>query len=218
MTRSSSLRVLDFGEKYKLVRYGDNPIGSMVSLPSHMRIVAWLDPAIDAKGFDTRSLYVERYWLPVLGPSATWLVRKLSEVLTPTRSESERVVELSHLAHSIGLGSPSGPKSPFKRALERLVIFGAAKLMPGNTLAVRKKLPPLSTRQVARLGYPLSQEHAKDFQSYLQTNRQPLSLRASALAKCLLETGDSFDQAERQLLLWGFHPSVAHEALMNCIS
>lgn len=32
-------------------------------------VEAWSDPVIDQLGHDPRSAYVERFWLPVLGPS-----------------------------------------------------------------------------------------------------------------------------------------------------
>ncbi len=37
----------------------------------------WPDGVIDALGHDPRSLYVERFWLGILGPSTTWLLRFL---------------------------------------------------------------------------------------------------------------------------------------------
>ena len=37
----------------------------------------WPDPVIDALGHDPRSSYVETYWLGILGPSTTWLLRRL---------------------------------------------------------------------------------------------------------------------------------------------
>ena len=38
----------------------------------------WPDPVIDALGHDPRSAYVEQYWLGILGPSTTWLLRRLA--------------------------------------------------------------------------------------------------------------------------------------------
>ena len=36
-----------------------------------LRIVRWADPVVDVVGHDLRSTYVERFWLPVLGPTTT---------------------------------------------------------------------------------------------------------------------------------------------------
>jgi len=35
----------------------------------HLHVTRWDDPLIDALGHDVRSPYVERFWLPLLGPS-----------------------------------------------------------------------------------------------------------------------------------------------------
>src|SRR5580704_15030044 len=40
-----------------------------------LRIVGWPDPVIDRLGFDPRSVYVETFWLGVLGPTCTWFLR-----------------------------------------------------------------------------------------------------------------------------------------------
>ena len=46
-----------------------------------LRIVRWDDPALDAIGHDPRSAYVERFWLPLLGPSTTFLIRRITAAL-----------------------------------------------------------------------------------------------------------------------------------------
>ena len=43
-----------------------------------LHIVRWLDPIADPHGVDPCSRYVELYWLGIIGPSATWLLRRLS--------------------------------------------------------------------------------------------------------------------------------------------
>src|SRR3974377_617260 len=43
--------------------------------------VAWEDRALEVVGFDPRSLYVETFWLPILGPSAILLLRRLADRL-----------------------------------------------------------------------------------------------------------------------------------------
>src|SRR4051794_22153202 len=44
-----------------------------------VRIVPWIDRLIDPLGHDPRSLYVEQFWLGILGPSTTWLLRRLAD-------------------------------------------------------------------------------------------------------------------------------------------
>ena len=37
-------------------------------IPPQATIRPWVDPVVDARGHDPRSIYVERYWLSVIGP------------------------------------------------------------------------------------------------------------------------------------------------------
>ena len=46
-------------------------------LPRTVRVAPWHDPVVDRRGHDPRSVYVEQFWLGVLGPTATWLLRRL---------------------------------------------------------------------------------------------------------------------------------------------
>ena len=55
-----------------------------------LRIVRWPDPVVDATGHDLRSTYVERFWLPVLGPSTTWLARRIAADLDQSATVRER--------------------------------------------------------------------------------------------------------------------------------
>ena len=43
-----------------------------------LRIVRWDDPVLDAIGHDPRSSYVERFWLSLLGPCTTFLIRRIA--------------------------------------------------------------------------------------------------------------------------------------------
>ncbi len=46
-------------------------------LRPEITVKPWVDPVVEAHGFSPRSPYVETCWLPVLGPTATWLYRRL---------------------------------------------------------------------------------------------------------------------------------------------
>ena len=68
-----------------------------------LRVEPWLDPVIDNLGHDPRSAYVETFWLPVLGPSTTWLLRHLTTRL----EESPDGVELTWTRQRVRSGSGS---------------------------------------------------------------------------------------------------------------
>jgi hypothetical protein len=178
-----------------------------------LRVLPWEDVVIDELGHDPRSLYVERFWLGILGPSATWLLRRLAAGLEahPTGFE----LDLAATAVELGLGHKSGKHAPFVRCIERCCRFGAAEVHDGATLRVRRKLPPLTRAQVERLPEHLRLEH-RTWQEHPEAG-SPLVLeqlrhRARQLALSMLQLGEDGPAAERQLHRWRIHPAVAHEA------
>src|SRR3954447_27014794 len=101
----------------------------------------WPDPVIDVVGIDPRSHYVETFWLGVLGPSTTWLVRKLVAGLEASPAGFD--LDLEETAHCLRLRHKGGRHSPFIRALTRCVQFDVAQPQGEGVLAVRRKLAPL---------------------------------------------------------------------------
>lgn len=93
--------------------------------------------------------YLEEHWLPVLGPSATWLVRALVRRLG---DDDAMTVELSALARSLGMAHEPGRDGPFARAFGRLVIFGFAQPSPvrADHLFVRTLAPDVPRRHMER--------------------------------------------------------------------
>ena len=45
--------------------------------PDTLKLIAWNDPLIELVGFPPHHAYVELLWLPVVGPSGTWVYRRL---------------------------------------------------------------------------------------------------------------------------------------------
>ncbi len=129
---------------------------------THLHVEPWIDPLVDALGHDPRSQYVEQYWVAILGPSATLLIRRLAAQLDVAKTGF--VIEPSQWAVEMGLGVRGGKNSPFWRSLDRLARFGATR-RAGKHLAVRRKLPPLTLRQTDRLPPALAERH----RAYLAT-------------------------------------------------
>ena len=138
------------------------PLSNAVPRPARsetLLIRPWADEVIDALGFDPRSNYVEKYWLGVLGPSTTWLLRRLAADLEASPAGFE--LDLAETAHRLGLGARLGRDAPFVRALTRCVQFGMARHEGHDALGVRRKLPPLNRRQLMRLPPVLQAEHER---------------------------------------------------------
>jgi len=170
------------------------------------------DPLIDELGLDPRSTYVEQFWLGILGPSTTWLLRRLVEGLE--RAPDGFDLPLADTARGLGLGDKGGRHSPFMRALSRLVQFEMAQ-PKGRELYVRRKVPPLTTRQVVRLPASLQASHMVwQEQQRERPTVAEVRYRARRLALTLVEVGEDFDAVERSLLYWKYHPALAREAAL----
>jgi hypothetical protein len=173
----------------------------------------WFDDIIDSLGFDPRSPYVERFWLGVLGPSTTWLLRRVAAGFDHHPDGFE--MPLGETARALGLGDRGGRHSPFLRTINRMIQFELAQVVsPGSgELAVRRRLPPLSRRQTARLSPALQAAHERwQAEQLREPPAETQRRRAHQLALSLLELGEDVEAAERQLLRWRYHPGLAAEA------
>lgn len=171
----------------------------------------WDDPITDPLGHDPVSQYAELFWLPVLGPSSLWLLRRVSLMLQD--SPSGFSVKMCDLAHEIGLGNWRGPRSPFQRALDRCCDFQLAVRREESFVYVRRRMPALGRRLVHRLPQRLRELHENwNAATEKSLDSNPL-LRARNLALALLATGDTPEAAEQTLLAWGLHPAIAPDAV-----
>ena len=94
--------------------------------PEVLHVRPWPDDVIDHLGHDPRSTYVEDYWLSLLGPSTTWLLRRLAAGFEYSPEGFD--LDLAETARSLGLGDRSGRHSPFVRSINRTVQFGLAQV------------------------------------------------------------------------------------------
>lgn len=177
-----------------------------------LAIEPWSDPVIDELGHDPRSVYVEQFWLPVLGPSTVWLLRQLADRLDADPDGFD--LDLVETARSLGVGMRGGRHSPMFRTIDRCCRFGAARMHGTTGLAVRRRLAPLTRAQVERLPDSLQRAHA-DWMTRprIQPSAAELTERARSLAHSMLLLGEDDTSIERQLHRWRFHPALAHDAL-----
>lgn len=125
--------------------------------PTTLLIKSWPDPVIDKLGFDPASGYVELCWLPILGPSAVWAIRRLTAGLRVNPDGYS--IRIADLGSALGLGTGNGRNSLVMRTLRRLVQFHMARPEGEGVLAVRLHLPPLTQRHVMRLTPALRRAH-----------------------------------------------------------
>jgi hypothetical protein len=102
--------------------------------------------------YPARDPYVERYWLPTLGPSAIMLLRRLA---LDALAEPATTYDVECLARSLGLHGPA-----LERVLRRLAQFGFACLLADGRWSVDVMLPAVHPKHVRRLPEPLAAELA----------------------------------------------------------
>ncbi len=180
----------------------DHPTSPVAVLADSVMVIPWEDPVVERYGVEVHSEYVARFWLSVLGPTATWILRLMAGGLARYPFGYEQ--DLAELAATVGLSKSMAVNGPFGRALQRCEIFGVSRTVPGG-LAVRRKLPPLSARQVARLPEALQQAH----QRWRQPGIDGELDKARLLAAAFRDIGDSTEAIERHLLALGLSPTTA---------
>lgn len=111
-------------------------------------VVPWTDPVIDRLGAAVRSRYVERFWLPVLGPTCTWVMRYID--LRLEESPTGVILDLAETARAVGVPTNSPHKGSLIRAMNRCVMFGLAQPV-GTVLAVRRFVPLLPRKHLEQL-------------------------------------------------------------------
>lgn len=132
-----------------------------------LKILPWEDPVTNATGYNPRSLYVEMFWLPVLGPSCIWLIRRLSMWLEKNPSGFE--LNLNLTAKELGLGN-NQKSQPLKRTLIRCADFGIIHIGENDCAFLRRKMPQVNLRLINRFSDRLKQAHELWINSPNQNN------------------------------------------------
>jgi hypothetical protein len=185
------------------------PVSEPANRIDAMWVEPWVDPLIDALGHDPKSPYVERFWLGVLGPSATWLLRSISYGFDATPLGFN--LSQSGTARVLGLGDRTGRYSPLQRAITRLCTFEFAYYR-SETLVVRTRVPWLEQRQVARLSPELQQEHAlwEDVE-YQASADAAIRRRAASVAMSTIRSGGTESDLRRVLSRQSISADVINE-------
>jgi hypothetical protein len=133
--------------------------------PSQLHVTSWDDKLAEERGYPADSGFVEIFWLPLLGPSATCLFRRLNLYLETSRGGM--TMEMNDLGRELGLGTADSRHAPLPRAISRLVRFGLAKRSASGQLALRRTVDPLSQH----LFESLPAEIQETYRSFLSRER-----------------------------------------------
>ena len=88
-----------------------------------------------------------------------------------------------------------------------------ARLLPNGVLTVRRSLPPLSQRQLARLPEELRLLHEQLINGFTAEPGTGIRRRSVQLAVSLVDTQAGESEAVEALLRWKINAQVAAEAL-----
>ena len=186
-----------------------DPTAGVEAAPASITIVPWVDPVVDDTGVDPRSRYVEMFWLGVLGPTATWLIRRLVAGLE--RHPDGYHLDLTATARAMGLSYSPRRSTPFSKALQRCVMFGLAHATTDG-FAVRRRLPPVSMRHLQRMPDDLRDAH----DGWLHARVAPDHFaRAHRLATTMLDLGDDAQLIEHRLIALGVDDVTASQVADN---
>ncbi|MDQ3176623.1 MAG: hypothetical protein M3Q72_03630 [Actinomycetota bacterium] len=146
------------------------PRAAPTPFPERAWFVPLADAKIDERGHDPRSDYVELFWLGILGPSPTWLVRRV--VMRFAQDPNGFEVDCAEMAAELGLAAGKGWASTFGRAIQRCVMFGIAAPLEHGVVgwSFRRRLPTVAARHVARLPERIAAMHADWYQRELVTS------------------------------------------------
>lgn len=168
------------------------------------------DPSRDPDNFDPRSEYAENFWLPVLGPSTMWFMRKVADRFDHEPDGFE--LDLLDTSRSLGITGSGGRSNAFHRALNRAVSFHMGRTVDDTTIAIRRFMPQLHQGQINRLTPRLQQKHTDMIAALPRSQAEELA-RGHKIAQTLLNMGDSPDDVEQQLISWGHGANLAKEAV-----
>jgi len=153
---------------------------------------------------------VEDYWLGILGPSTVWLLRRLAAGFEYSPEGFD--LDLAETARSLGLGDRSGRHSP----------LSAASTGPSSSAWHSCQAPrscPCADGSLRSIGpgcagcprYAGPPRRWQEQQVQLPADEHQLR-RARQLALSLMDLGDDYGAAERQLLRWRYPGSLARQA------
>jgi hypothetical protein len=177
----------------------------MTSTSSTITLAAWQITESRRAMFDVRSAYVEQCWLPILGPSTLLFLRCVARMLDENPEGVE--VDAGDLARALGLSGRSGDRAPFRRMLDRASDFRMIHKEESGSIAVRRHLPELSSRQLLRVSAIARTAH--DSLRSRSTPASPAIEHARRLARVLAALGETPTEIERQLRHWHFSPATA---------
>ncbi len=149
--------------------------------------------------------YIERFWQPILGPTACGLLNLLALEILINNQHSTSCVELSRRT---GTGNREGKASPALKQLKRLGTFGLVKEIAENRYTIYSQIPMLNTNQLSFLTLKERTHHEIWLERITENPLQTQLNKATHLIIIMTMMGYSPGNVEMALNNSGLHPCV----------
>ncbi len=166
------------------------------------------DATLSFFGYDP---YIEAFWLPAVGPTATWLINSLC--LRALITSDTFSLSASELSTCVGTGMREGHSSPVHKQLTRLCQVGIFQEINASEYLVPRTIAPFTSYHARKLTDSQRNEHDQWMNrlnvSPLDTQRR----RAQYLLTRLETIGLSESTIHSTLHGTGLHPSIIGEVI-----
>ncbi|MFN8016246.1 MAG: hypothetical protein U0R17_06550 [Acidimicrobiia bacterium] len=155
--------------------------------------------------------YIEQFWLPLLGPTATLLINNLT--LKSLSNSQTFYISKAELSLSLGTGYRSGDSSPIQKQLIRLSRNKLIYQINSNEYLIPKIVPQLGITQISKLSNTLRTQHDAWI---TRLEISPISTFRRKIKQLVLklQSLDYDNQKVKNILnSTGLHPSIIAEAL-----
>ncbi len=170
------------------------------------------DVAADAThSFFAHDPYIETFWLPLLGPTATWLMNDLC--LRALIQQDSFSLQLNEISLRIGIGSREGSSSPVMKQLSRLCQAHVLYRHGENEYLVPRTIEPPRTEMFYKLKEHKRLHHKLWMTRLLDSPAETQRRRIRALVTRLEMMGFNAPIISTTLLATGLHPSIIGEAI-----
>ena len=115
--------------------------------------LTWAARAVPNPDMSLTGDYLEFVWLPLLGPSATLVLRRFGRTLGAPDHHRTHSIGRAALAAGIGVGDGGGRNAPIMRTLNRLERFGFIEITDDH-IRVNPTVRPVPTGMLDRLPGP----------------------------------------------------------------
>lgn len=154
--------------------------------------------------------YIDTFWLPLLGPTATLLLNSLMSRALYEHDQFD--IELNKLSMSIGVGNREGSASPIAKNLKRLSDFGLLS-KHNEKYYVPTSIDTIEENHLRKLNSALQLEHKKWL---VHLNADPVSTqrqKARFVYSSLMLKSASTIKIRTALSRSGLHPSIIGETI-----